>query len=170
MQLIVLLRSSMIFWYTVPAYSSNSRSIYCPASSKVHMVHMGAGYKCLRARRTSQRMFEHNLIQLQTSTLLVYIDYALCTLGFSTSRSSAYSTRQKGTFSNKIKSQSHEAPNQRLYLLENRYNELKEQKEIDNIFNQLNMFTLTTCTWCSQPYNKITELKRLFTHATMIKV
>jgi len=48
----------------VPAYSPDSRSVYSPASSKVHMVQMGAGYKCLRARRTSQRMFEHNSIHL----------------------------------------------------------------------------------------------------------
>jgi len=64
LQLTVLPRSSMIFWCSVPAYSPDSRSVYSPASSKVHMVHMGAGYKCLRARRTSQRMFEHNSIQL----------------------------------------------------------------------------------------------------------
>ena len=45
----------MIFWYSVPACSSNSRSVYSPASPMVRMVHMGAGCKCLRATRTSQR-------------------------------------------------------------------------------------------------------------------
>ena len=43
------------------------------------------------------------------------------------------------------------------------------EKEIDNIFKQFNMFILTTGT-CSQSYNKITSLKALFTHGTMIKV
>ena len=132
MQLIVLLRSSLIFWCSVAAYSPDSRSVYNPASSKVHMVHMGAGYKCLRARRTSQRMFEHNSIQLQTSTLLV--DLCIMLTRIFNIQIQRVLNASKGTFSNKIKSQSHEAPNQRLYLLENRYNELKEQKEIDNIF------------------------------------
>ena len=47
--------------------------------------------------------------------------------------------------------------------------EVTEQKEIDNIFKQFNMFIHTTGT-CSQSYNKITALKELFPHATMIKV
>jgi len=78
MQLIVLLRSSLIFWCSVPAYSQDSRSVYSPASSKVHiMVHMGAGYKCLRARHTSQRMFEHNSIHLAIDKYTTRL-YRLC--------------------------------------------------------------------------------------------